>query len=249
MRVDFFIRRPVFASVCSLLVTLAGALCIPTLPVAQYPDLAAPSVSVNASYLGASAETVEAAVTTPLEQQINGAEGMRYMTSTSASDGSSAIEVVFDLERNIDIAAVDVQNRVSTAMGRLPREVNATGVSVIKNSPAMILIVSLYAEHGEYSDLFISNYADVYLRDALKRVKGVSQIIIFGERKYAMRVWLDPVRLAARGLTAADRCGARPARAEPADHRRPGRPAAGAERPELPNQRARPRPPERAAGV
>jgi HAE1 family hydrophobic/amphiphilic exporter-1 len=204
MRVDFFIRRPVFASVCSLLVTLAGALCIPTLPVAQYPDLAAPSVSVNASYLGASAETVEAAVTTPLEQQINGAEGMRYMTSTSASDGSSAIEVVFDLERNIDIAAVDVQNRVSTAMGRLPREVNATGVSVIKNSPAMILIVSLYAEHGEYSDLFISNYADVYLRDALKRVKGVSQIIIFGERKYAMRVWLDPVRLAARGLTAAD---------------------------------------------
>lgn len=204
MRVDFFIRRPVFASVCSLLITLAGALCIPSLPVAQYPDLAAPSVSVNASYLGASAETVEAAVTIPLEQQINGAEGMRYMTSTSASDGSSSIEVVFDLERNIDIAAVDVQNRVATAAGRLPREVNATGVSVFKNSPAMILIVSLYAEHGEYSDLFISNYADVYLRDALKRVKGVSQIIIFGERKYAMRLWLDPARLAARGLTAAD---------------------------------------------
>ena len=204
MRVDFFIQRPVFASVCSLLVTLAGALCIPTLPVAQYPDLAPPSVSVNASYLGASAETVEAAVTTPLEQQINGAEGMRYMTSTSASDGSSAIEVVFDLERNIDIAAVDVQNRVSTAMGRLPREVNATGVSVFKNSPSMILILSLFAEHGEYSDLFISNYSDVYLRDALKRVKGVSQIVIFGERKYAMRVWLDPARLAARGLTAAD---------------------------------------------
>ena len=204
MRVDFFIRRPVFASVCSLLITLAGALCIPTLPVAQYPDLTPPSVSVNANYQGASAESVEAAVTIPLEQQINGAEGMRYMTSNSSSDGSSSINIIFDLERNIDIAAVDVQNRVSAAMGRLPREVNATGVSVFKSSPAMILIVSLFAEHGEYSDLFISNYADVYLRDAIKRVKGVSQINIFGERKYAMRLWLDPVRLAARGLTAAD---------------------------------------------
>ena len=204
MFVDFFIKRPVFASVCALLITIAGALCIPTLPVAQYPDLAPPNVTVTAAYLGASAEAVESAVTTPLEQQINGAEGMRYMTSSSGSDGTSSINIVFDLERDVDLAAVDVQNRVSAAMGRLPREVNATGVSVAKSSPAMILIASLYAENGQFSDLFISNYADVYIRDAIKRVPGVSQVLIFGERKYAMRLWLDPVKLAARGLTAAD---------------------------------------------
>ena len=200
----FFIRRPVFSSVCSLLIILAGLVCIPTLPVAQYPNLAPPEVSVNAAYLGASAQAVEAAVTIPLEQQINGAEGMRYMTSVSGSDGSSVINLTFDVDRDIDIAAVDVQNRVSTALGRLPREVNATGVSVFKNSPAMILVAGFYADRGELSDLFISNYVDVYLRDALKRVRGVGQVIIFGERKYAMRLWLDPVRLASRGLAAAD---------------------------------------------
>ncbi len=130
MFVDFFIKRPVFSAVCSLLIILAGSVSIPTLPVAQYPQLAPPEVSVTAGYIGASAQTVESAVTVPLEQQINGVEGMRYMTSTSGSDGSSVIGVTFDIDRDIDIAAVDVQNRVSTALGRLPREVNATGVSV-----------------------------------------------------------------------------------------------------------------------
>lgn len=204
MFVDFFIKRPVFSAVCSLLIILAGSVSIPTLPVAQYPQLAPPEVSVTAGYIGASAQTVESAVTVPLEQQINGVEGMRYMTSTSGSDGSSVIGVTFDIDRDIDIAAVDVQNRVSTALGRLPREVNATGVSVTKNSTAMVLVAGLYSEHGEYSDLFMSNYADIHIRDALKRVRGVGQVFIFGERKYAMRLWLDPVRLASRGLTAAD---------------------------------------------
>ncbi len=202
--VEFFLRRPVFASVCAMLIVLCGAVSIPTLPVALYPNLAPPQISVGASYIGASAQAVEAAVTTPLEQQINGAEGMRYMTSTSGSDGSSNISVTFDVDRDIDIAAVDVQNRVSTALGRLPREVNALGVSVFKNSPAMVLALGLYAEHGELSDLFMSNYADIYIKDALKRVRGVSQVIIFGERRYAMRLWLDPVRLASRSLVASD---------------------------------------------
>jgi len=201
---DFFIKRPVFSSVCSLLIILAGAVSIPTLPIAQYPNLAPPEVAVAAYYNGASAQTVESAVTTPLEQQINGVEGMRYMSSTSGSDGASNISITFDVDRDIDLAAVDVQNRVSGALGRLPREVNAVGVSVSKSSSAIVLVAGLYAEHGELSGLFISNYADAYIRDAIKRVRGVGQVLLFGERKYAMRLWLDPMRLASRKLTAAD---------------------------------------------
>ncbi|HWL85543.1 MAG TPA: efflux RND transporter permease subunit, partial [Polyangiaceae bacterium] len=130
MFVEFFIRRPVFAGVCSLLIVLAGAICIPSLPIAQYPELAPPQVVVTATYTGASAEVLESAVTTPLEQQINGVEGMKYMQSTSTNDGVSTITVTFDVERDPDLAAVDVQNRVSQATGRLPNEVKVTGVSV-----------------------------------------------------------------------------------------------------------------------
>jgi hydrophobic/amphiphilic exporter-1 (mainly G- bacteria), HAE1 family len=204
MFVEFFIRRPIFTIVLSLIVVLLGAIAIPSLPVAQYPQLALPQVSVQSVYTGASAEVVETAVTTPLEQQINGVEGMKYMSSTSSADGSSVITVTFDVDRPLDIAAVDVQNRVATATGRLPNEVKATGVVVSKNSSALMMAIGLYAEHGEYSDLFISNYADVYMRDALKRIRGVSDAVVFGERKYAMRLWLDPVRMASRGLTATD---------------------------------------------
>jgi HAE1 family hydrophobic/amphiphilic exporter-1 len=204
MFVEFFIRRPIFTIVLSLIVVLLGAIAIPTLPVAQYPQLALPQVTVASVYTGASAEVVETAVTIPLEQQINGVEGMKYMSSTSSADGSSVINVTFDVDRNLDVAAVDVQNRVATATGRLPNEVKATGVVVSKNSSALMMAIGLYAEHGEYSDLFISNYADVYMRDALKRIRGVSDAVVFGERKYAMRIWLDPVRMASRGLTATD---------------------------------------------
>lgn len=204
MFVDFFIKRPVFASVCAMVLVLAGAVSIPSLPIAQYPRLAPPQVGVNAYYIGASAQTVESAVTIPLEQAINGAEGMKYMTSQSGSDGSSGITVVFDLDRDVDIAAVDVQNRVSTALGRLPAQVNTTGVSVSKSSSTMIMAVGVYSPDGTLSDLFMSNYLDLYVRDALKRVRGVSSVEIFNERKYAMRLWLDPSRLAARGLTSGD---------------------------------------------
>jgi hydrophobic/amphiphilic exporter-1 (mainly G- bacteria), HAE1 family len=204
MFVNFFIRRPVFATVCSLLIILAGAVAIPTLPIAEFPTLAPPQVSVSATYNGANARAVESAATILLEQAINGAEGMRYITSSSSNDGSSNITATFDLNRNLDIAAVDVQNRASSAIGRLPPEVQQTGVTVNKNSGSFVMAVGFYTLDNRYDSLFISNYLDVYVRDALKRVKGVGDVIIFGERKYAMRVWLDPVLLAKRNITAGD---------------------------------------------
>jgi HAE1 family hydrophobic/amphiphilic exporter-1 len=204
MFVNFFIRRPVFAIVCSLLLILAGAIAIPTLPIAQFPVIAPPVVSVNASYNGANSNAVETSVTTLLEQAINGAEGMRYISSNSGNDGSSGITATFDLSRNVDIAAVDVQNRASTALGRLPAEVQTTGVVINKNTGSFILAAGVYSDDNRYDNLFISNYLDVYVRDALKRVKGVGEVFIFGERKYSMRLWLDPIRLAARKLAASD---------------------------------------------
>jgi len=204
MFVEFFIKRPIFASVCSLIIVLAGLICIPTLPVAQYPDIASPQVSVTSNYIGASAEVVESAVTVPLEQEINGVQGMKYMTSTSTNDGASTITITFDVGRNIDDAVVDVQNRVATATARLPDAVKATGVTIRKNSPALVLVYGLYDERGQYDNFFLSNYADRYIVDPLKRINGVGEVRIFGERKYAMRLWLEPDKLARRNLTATD---------------------------------------------
>src|SRR6202011_5472573 len=204
MFVEFFIRRPVFATVCALLIILAGAAVIPTLPIAQFPDLAPPQVGVSSFYIGASAQTVESAVTIPLEQQINGAEGMKYITSTSGNDGSSNITATFDLTRNPDLATVDIQNRVNTAQGRLPSAVKAVGITTVKTSQNFVFGAAVIADHNKYSTLFMSNYLDVYVRDSLKRIPGVADVIIFGERKYSMRLWLDPVRMAGRGLTAPD---------------------------------------------
>ena len=143
-------------------------------------------------------------MTTPLEQQINGVEGMKYMTSSSGNDGTSIITVTFDIGRDADLAAVDVQNRVNTALGRLPAAVRTTGITINKTATGFIFGAGVYAENGEYDSLFLSNYLDIYVRDAIKRVPGVAQVIIFGERKYSMRLWLDPVRLAGRSLTAGD---------------------------------------------
>ena len=202
MFVDFFIRRPVFATVCALFIILAGAISIPTLPIAQLPDLAPPQVVVSSGYIGANAQTVETAVTIPLEQAINGVQGMKYISSTSGNDGSSQITVVFDVTRNVDLAAVDVQNRVNQALGRLPNEVKNTGIIITKQIGGFVFGAGVYSDTGQYDSLFLSNYMDVYVKDALKRVKGVGDAIIFGERKYAMRLWLDPAKLAQRGLTA-----------------------------------------------
>ncbi len=204
MFVDFFIHRPVFATVCALLIILAGAVCIPNLPIAMYPTLAPPQVMVTSNYVGANADTVEKAVTIPLEESINGVEGMRYISSSSTNSGTSSITTTFKTGYDLDIAAVDVQNRVASAQGRLPAAVNSTGISITKSNSNFVFGAGFFARDGRYSPEFISNYLDVYVKDALKRVPGVGDVMIFGERKYAMRVWLDPVRLAARGLTATD---------------------------------------------
>src|SRR5215470_3859756 len=202
MLADTFIRRPILASVCSLVIILAGALAIPTLPIAQFPELAPPQVQVTAFYNGANAQAVETAVTVPLEQAINGIEGMQYMTSTSGNDGSAAITVTFDVTRNLDVAAVDVQNRISQAEGRLPNEVKQVGLSVTKVSSNFVLAAAAYAEHGEYDPLFISNYLDRFVVDEIKRVNGVGNVFVFGIGRYAMRLWVDPDRLAGRNITA-----------------------------------------------
>jgi len=202
--VDFFIHRPVFATVCALMIILAGAVCIPNLPVAMYPTLAPPQVMVSSNYVGANADTVEKAVTIPLEEAINGVEGMRYISSSSTNNGTSEITVTFQTGYDLDIAAVDVQNRVASVEGRLPSAVNATGITISKSNSNFVFGAGFFTRDGRYSPEFISNYLDVYVKDALKRVPGVGDVMIFGERKYAMRVWLDPVRLAARNLTATD---------------------------------------------
>ena len=203
--VDFFIHRPVFSTVCALLIILAGAVCVPTLPIAQFPTLAPPQVGVTAVYTGASSQTVESAVTTPLEQQINGAEGMKYITSSSTNDGVSTVTATFDITRDPDLATVDIENRVNTAAGRLPAAVKQIGITVQKTSQNFVFGAGVFSDPvGRYSTLFLSNYLDVYVRDTLKRVPGVADVLIFGERKFSMRLWLDPVRMAGRSLTADD---------------------------------------------
>jgi hydrophobic/amphiphilic exporter-1 (mainly G- bacteria), HAE1 family len=202
--VDFFIRRPVFASVCALLIVLAGAVVIPGLPISLYPDLAPPQVQVSSVYIGANSQAVEHDVTTPLEESINGVEGMRYITSSSSNDGSSNITITFQTGYDINIAAVDVQNRVSSAQGLLPQAVKNTGITITKSNPNFVFAAGFYSDNNRYSQDFISNYLDLYVKDPIERISGVGAAQVFGVRKYAMRLWLDPTKLAARQLTATD---------------------------------------------
>ena len=174
------------------------------LPIARYPELAPPSVTVTAFYIGANAQAVESAVTTPLEQAINGVEGMTYMQSSSTNSGVSTITVTFDVGRDPELAAIDVQNRVNQALGRMPADVRTTGITVTKNTAGFLGGLGFYSRDNRYDAQFLSNYVDLYVRDAIKRVPGVGNVIIFGERKFAMRLWLDPARLAARSITAGD---------------------------------------------
>jgi HAE1 family hydrophobic/amphiphilic exporter-1 len=204
MFTDVFINRPVLSSVLALLMILAGAISIPLLPVERYPQITPPSVSVSCIYTGANAQAVESAVTTPLEQVINGVEGMTYMTSSSSNSGVSNITVFFDVGRDPDLAAVDVQNRVNQTLGRLPVDVRNNGISVTKNTAGFLMGIGFFSFDNRYDSLFMSNYLDRYVRDAIKRIDGIGNVIIFGERKYAMRLWLDPEALAARRITAGD---------------------------------------------
>lgn len=184
------------------MIILGGAISIPSLPIAEFPDLAPPQVVVSSGYIGANAQTVESAVTIPLEQAINGVQGMKYISSTSGNDGTSQITVTFDVTRDVDLASVDVQNRVNQALGRLPNTVKNTGVIITKQLGGFVFGAGVYSPDGTYDSLFLSNYLDLYVRDAVKRVPGVGDVFIFGERKYAMRLWLDPGRMAQRGLSA-----------------------------------------------
>src|SRR5690348_2807384 len=155
---SLFIRRPILATVCSMMLLLAGAIAIPTLPIARYPELTPPSVAVSAFYTGANAQAVESAVTTPLEQVINGVEGMQYMRSSSTSSGFSTINVTFDIGRDPDLAAVDVQNRVNQALGRMPAEVRTNGISVVKATSGFLAAIGFYSKDNRYDGLFLSNY-------------------------------------------------------------------------------------------
>ncbi|HTU81823.1 MAG TPA: efflux RND transporter permease subunit [Candidatus Acidoferrales bacterium] len=198
-----FLTRPVLAAVCSLVILIAGVVSYFGLPVAQYPQIAPPVVTVTAIYTGASPQAVEAQVTTPLEQAVNTVQGLRYMSSTSAQ-GQSSITLTFDLGVNLDIAAADVQNLVQSALGQLPQTVQTLGVTVSKNAGSFIMAIALTSDSKSYSTLDLSNYAQINIVNNLSRIQGVSQIVIFGQRQYAMRIWLNPVRLQQEGLDAGD---------------------------------------------
>ena len=205
MRIShFFIDRPIFACVLSIVFVILGAVAYARLPVAQYPEIAPPIINVTGQYPGASADIVASTVVAPIEEQINGVENMLYMSSNSTADGRFSIAVSFDLGTNLDIAQVQVQNRVAIAQPRLPADVRLVGVTVTKSSPDLMLVVHLYSPDKSRDALFISNYATLEIKDALTRIEGVGSITVFGSRDYAMRVWLDPDRLQSLGLTAGD---------------------------------------------
>ncbi|MBW2693251.1 MAG: multidrug efflux RND transporter permease subunit [Deltaproteobacteria bacterium] len=199
-----FIERPILAGVIAIVIVLSGVVTLPTLPVAQYPEITPPTVKVSTTYPGANAVVVANTVAAPIEQQVNGVEGMIYMSSTSANDGSYALTVTFEVGTDLDMAQVLVQNRVAIAEARLPEEVKRQGVTTKKQSTSIVLLITLTAQEGEYDTLFLSNYATLRLADELKRIQGVGEVTIFGGSDYSMRIWLDPEKLKSRGLTAQD---------------------------------------------
>src|SRR5581483_4994532 len=205
MRIShFFIDRPIFAAVVSIVFVILGVVSFGRLPIAQCPEIAPPVINVTGQYPGASADVVAATVVTPIEEQINGVENMLYMYSNSTADGRFSIQVSFDVGTNLDTAQVQVQNRVAIAQPRLPADVRNIGVTVNKASPDLMLVVHLYSPDKSRDTLFISNYANVQVTDVLARIDGVGSITVFGSRDYSMRVWLDPDRLQSLGLTAGD---------------------------------------------
>jgi multidrug efflux pump len=200
----FFIDRPVFASVLSIVIVLGGLVCMYTLPVAQFPEIAPPTVQVTATYPGASAETVAQSLAAPIEQELSGTKGLLYYQSQSANDGTLSVSLTFETGTDQDIAAVEVQNRVARAEPRLPQEATRQGIVVNKTSNNMLVVFSLNSADPRYDELFLSNYATINLVDPLKRVPGAGDVMVFGAKDYAMRIWLNPDRLAQRGLTVTD---------------------------------------------
>ena len=200
----FFLRRPIFAAVISAIILTVGIVAIPGLPIAQFPQITPPQINLSATYPGANATQVEAAVTTPLEEAINGSQGLRYISSQSGDDGSLSLSATFDLGRDVDAAATDVLVAIQQANGTLPSVVKTEGVTVNKSVGSFLMIVSLTSSDNRYDPIFLSNYASLQVVDPLKRIPGVGQIAIFGQRQYAMRLWLDPKRLADNGLATSD---------------------------------------------
>ena len=200
----FFIDRPIFASVVSIVMTLIGAIALLYLPIAQYPRITPPGVSVSINYPGASAKIVADTVAAPIEQQVNGVPGMLYMSSQMGNDGSYSLTVTFDIGVDLNTALVMVQNRVTLAMPQLPTQVQNQGITIRKRTPDILMIVNLISPDERYNDIYLSNYATINLRDELLRVPGVSDITYQGQRDYSIRIWLDPQQLAARNMTALD---------------------------------------------
>ena len=200
----FFINRPIFAIVLSIVMVILGALSYVTLPIASYPDITPPTVVVTAVYAGANPQTLADTVATPIEQQVNGVENMLYMNSQSAADGTMTLTVTFKLGTNLDIAQVLVQNRVSIALPQLPQEVRNVGVTVQKQSPNIMLVINLLSEKGEYDTLYMANYAILQIQEVLKRIEGVGSVQIFGASEYSMRLWIDPDKMFSRGMTIGD---------------------------------------------
>jgi HAE1 family hydrophobic/amphiphilic exporter-1 len=200
----FFVDRPIFASVLSIVLLIVGSIAYTQLPVAQYPEIAPPTIVVRAQYPGADSETVAKTVATPIEQEVNGVEDMLYMSSYSTSDGAMALTVTFKLGTDLDKAQVLVQNRVGIAEPRLPEEVRRLGVTTTKSSPDLMMVVHMFSPDDSYDQLYVSNYARTRVKDVLTRLDGVGDIQIFGEREYSLRIWLDPDKLSGYGMTASD---------------------------------------------
>ena len=223
----FFIDRPIFASVLSIIITLAGAIAVFALPMAQYPEITPPTVEVSAVYPGANAQVVADTVAAPIEQQVNGVENMMYMSSQCTNDGTYTLTVTFKHGVDLNMAQVLVQNRVSLAEPILPDLVKRRGVTVKKKSPSILMIVNLFSPDNSRDNLYLSNYATIQLRDELSRLAGVGDITYLGQRDYSMRVWLDPQKMAFRNLISSADVVTRDRAAERAGRGRPARPAAG----------------------
>src|SRR5437660_8121826 len=200
----FFVNRPIFAAVLSIVIIVIGALAVLKLPIAQFPDIVPPTIVVSARYPGANPNVLADTVASPIEQEVNGVEDMLYMSAQCAGDGSMSLTITFKLGTDIDKAQVQVQNRVAVAEPKLPEEVRRIGIPTSKRSPDITLVVNMISPDGRYDKLYIDNYAYLQVKDALARLPGVGNVTIFGARDYAMRVWLDPEKVAARGLTAND---------------------------------------------
>src|SRR6201982_968460 len=199
-----FIDRPIFATVLSVFLTLIGLGALAILPISQYPEIVPPTVQITTTYPGASAETVSRTVATPLEQQINGVENMIYISSQSTGDGKLTITVTFRIGTDLNVAQMLTQNRVQDTLPRLPEDVQRLGVQVRKATPNILLAVHLLSPDGSRDNLYMSNYATLHVKDALARLPGVGDVQLFGARDYAMRIWLDPDKVAAYRLAATD---------------------------------------------